>query len=647
MKKNYFFGLLLLFSTSLWAQVPKITNQPLPSLKQRMARVMPALQHRPSSVNETVLLQEDFNSGMPSSWTVVNNTGNASAVWAVVANWYGNTLDGTSFAIADSDAAGNVDMDTELQTPVITGWNPGDRVYLSFDHYFQYYSGSNDEIADVDVFDGTNWVNVMRFDSNTGSIGAWNSPSHEVVDITAYLNANLKVRFHYYNAKFEWFWAVDNVKVYVPNSDDLAIAWVSPFSWPSDNSVPFSVVLQNAGTSSQNTYDVRVTVKDASNNVVYTDVIHENSANLAYGEFKKYNFPMTWTPAMAGNYEVTFEVVLSSDQDTSNNTFTYTFEALPSMAFTSGKVYTFIAADIDATNDLYHYGTLDLQTGIYADIDSLSGIIYSGYLMGGDFTPDNQLVAVDNSNYAYFLDPSGQAHFIGFPPFLNEVITGLTFNHNTGEVYAATIDSLYMLSPYLDVVNKGGFGAGVMVGIAMDNSGVMYGLSLDTDSLYTINPNTAQTTGIGPVLDSLNYVQDIGYDRVNNKLYGTLFREGNTDYTSGLYEIDKTTGAATLIGSQKVDEYSLCAVMGNSLAVKDLAFDDWKIYPNPAGEYLSVQSSEKVMLWELYDMSGRLIMHGYPGKTAFDLDVSGLRPGEYFLKIYTKKGNGRLSVIKK
>jgi len=86
-------------------------------------------------------------------------------------------------------------------------------VVLDFDQFFRWYVGSNFETGDVDVRSsntGGAWVNVFR---NQGASSP--EPDHKALNITAQAAgaANVQVRFHYYNAAFERYWEVDNVKV--------------------------------------------------------------------------------------------------------------------------------------------------------------------------------------------------------------------------------------------------------------------------------------------------------------------------------------------------------------------------------------------------------------------------------------------------
>jgi hypothetical protein len=156
----------------------------------------------------TTLFFEDFAGGL-GGWTVVDGgTGSGPAQTWTTANPGGRTLSLTEpFAIVDSDEHGSADtMDEELiSAPVdVTGFAT---VSLQFAHDFNWFSGGNDEQADVDVRSsatGGLWVNVANYSGG-------NASGTVVLDVTPWAAADLQVRFHYYNALFEWWWAVDDV----------------------------------------------------------------------------------------------------------------------------------------------------------------------------------------------------------------------------------------------------------------------------------------------------------------------------------------------------------------------------------------------------------------------------------------------------
>ena len=160
---------------------------------------------RASSASTTTLLEEHFDAqSVPQSWRVVgtpgwrfDNPGNRT-----------NDTGGTgNFAIADSDHAGSVNMDTQLRTPALD-LSAYAQVRLSFKSRFRAYSYS-DEIADVDISTdgGATWTNVWR--KTTDQTGA------VTLDLSTQAagKANVIIRFRYYNANYAWYWQIDDVKI--------------------------------------------------------------------------------------------------------------------------------------------------------------------------------------------------------------------------------------------------------------------------------------------------------------------------------------------------------------------------------------------------------------------------------------------------
>jgi hypothetical protein len=148
---------------------------------------------------------------IPAGWTVTDNAG-TGAVWAFNdPGGHGNLTGGTgNFATANSDYNGTVNMDTELRTPVLnlTGISTA---ILGFKYDFYWYSGGLSEVADVDVsVNGAAgpWTNVW-----TRSGASDRGPKTASIDISSIAGnqANVMIRFHYYNANYEWWWQVDDV----------------------------------------------------------------------------------------------------------------------------------------------------------------------------------------------------------------------------------------------------------------------------------------------------------------------------------------------------------------------------------------------------------------------------------------------------
>ncbi|MDH5716670.1 MAG: DUF4215 domain-containing protein, partial [Spirochaetia bacterium] len=153
------------------------------------------------------IYSDNFNDLDITDWAVTDIAGNG-VVWNVVSDYWGDTLNGSPFIFIDSDAGGTVNVDSTVESPAIDT-TAAATLFLEFDQYFEAASGA--EILDVDVWDGTAWQNVYTY---TGvSLGLWGFSDQQSIDISTHSNAGLKVRFHYYNANWDFYWAVDNVVI--------------------------------------------------------------------------------------------------------------------------------------------------------------------------------------------------------------------------------------------------------------------------------------------------------------------------------------------------------------------------------------------------------------------------------------------------
>ena len=65
--------------------------------------------------------------------------------------------------------------------------------------------------------------------------------------------------------------------------------------------------------------------------------------------------------------------------------------------------------------------------------------------------------------------------------------------------------------------------------------------------------------------------------------------------------------------------------------VNEVQNESLRIYPNPASDYLILDSDEMIIKIELRDMLGRLIHEEKANNNFFNLDLSGLNSGIYVL----------------
>ena len=110
-------------------------------------------------------------------------------------------MDGT-FMIVDSDCAGSsVNMSEQLISESINlaGY---ESIVLRFANYLYHL---DPETADVDIsYNNGVWNNLARY---TGDVD-------EITELAlAGTPDTIKLRFNYYNANYEWYWAIDNIQV--------------------------------------------------------------------------------------------------------------------------------------------------------------------------------------------------------------------------------------------------------------------------------------------------------------------------------------------------------------------------------------------------------------------------------------------------
>ena len=128
-------------------------------------------------------------------------------------------------------------------------------------------------------------------------------------------------------------------------------------------------------------------------------------------------------------------------------------------------------------------------------------------------------------------------------------LNGLAYDPSTDTLYGCSSTDLYTIDQGNgDSSPIGPFETeGLMIGIACDMDGKMYGEDLGTDSLYEIDTSTGTATLIGALGIDLNYAQDIAYDKINDILYSTGYK--GSGFGGGAYgTLDLSDGHYTKIG---------------------------------------------------------------------------------------------------
>ncbi len=315
-------------------------------------------------------INADFNNGMPAGWEVVDNGSTAGVtLWEVIDVYTGQnsngTLDGTPFAIINSDAAGSgTSLDAYLVSPVVD--NSADaNVTLQFVQNFQHITGNG--FSAVEVWNGSEWVEVLHQEEDIPSAGSisetWSSPVDVTLDLTAHKNANFQVRFHYTGA-WCWFWAIDNVQV-----SNSAKAYAA------NNGVRgvqgYKVWLDNVYEADTDTTWYQHDVANLTEGESYTT---EVATVFATGISEKASY--TWTYVPCDQYEGPKGIAAERVDNTQNALVTWTYNGVPGDEWTEGFEGGSLPADWEI-----------VQTNTNSAAGQAAGYWTINEVSGDDFAP--------------------------------------------------------------------------------------------------------------------------------------------------------------------------------------------------------------------------------------------------------------------
>lgn len=131
--------------------------------------------------------------------------------------------------------------------------------------------------------------------------------------------------------------------------------------------------------------------------------------------------------------------------------------------------------------------------------------------------------------------------------------SGLAFANSNSTFYVSTIDTLYSLNKTTGVATAiGPFGSALMIDIAVNNAGTMYGHAIGTDSNYMVNTTTGAATLVGPTTVNANFAQSIDFDKSTGVLYAWIH------VGAGVNQFGTTnlaTGTATMVSTPTNKEF--------------------------------------------------------------------------------------------
>lgn len=164
---------------------------------------------------------------------------------------------------------------------------------------------------------------------------------------------------------------------------------------------------------------------------------------------------------------------------------------------------------------------------------------------GMDFDPEAEvLYAINDATGQLGTIDLATGAFTGLVPCPApvDIWTGLTISSD-GTFYASDATDLYVIDPATgNYTLIGPFGVSLMIDIAINSEGVMYGHDIETDSIYQIDLTTGTATLIGLTGYSANYAQGMDFDFEDGTLYIFLYQGSGANVYG---TVNLTTGAVT------------------------------------------------------------------------------------------------------
>lgn len=215
------------------------------------------------------------------------------------------------------------------------------------------------------------------------------------------------------------------------------------------------------------------------------------------------------------------------------------------------------------------------------------------YFTGADFVADQWYGADSEPNSSIYTinKTTGATNLIGasgvsLKSLAYDVTNGVLYgnSYDQGSNYLYTIDIATGQATLVGSIGDN-LTTPLIVSIAINNEGEIFGLDIYNNNLLSIDKSTGATTIIGSIGLTLNYDQDLAYDRDNDILYGTLYTLEGV-----LAEINTITGAATTLATfpQEITgfaipyDYTAHVSTINSLSSATL-------FPNPCSDELHIE----------------------------------------------------------
>jgi hypothetical protein len=84
----------------------------------------------------------------------------------------------------------------------------------------------------------------------------------------------------------------------------------------------------------------------------------------------------------------------------------------------------------------------------------------------------------------------------------------------------------------------------------------------------------------------------------------------------------------------------------HALSVSEIGLEGPDIYPNPFGDYIQIDSEERILFWTIYSSTGQQVAKSQTEGFRISIPTSNLPTGVYFLESQSEKSTSRSILVK-
>ena len=589
MKKIYICLLGFFTASAFTAQVQNSNFSPLGRKNSHLVG-----QIKPSKLTqntkETILWSNSFNT--PSDWVINNTAGTPGLGWEFssdpaaipvsILSPFASTTAANGFLFVNSDANNTADFDgtfinTTATTSATINLTGQPVVRLRYQHNFRWWHDTRGVSVSAD--NGATWTDFEMSNENDYSLPNQNAgnPEQTVIDISSIAGnqAQVKIRFYYNdNDYWGWYWAVDDVALFVPEDNDLVMLggyWGSTGAWgarlpyyqiPLSQLAPLDVagIVKNYGALDQN-------------DVVFT-------AALASG---------VWSGSSAA------EAVLAGATDTISLTAALTPPPIVATHVINMSVSSSATDAVPADNSILAAASVSVNNFIYARD--------KGTATNGTY---NQGMGFEAGNV---FDIYAAANLSGIDTYIDAgAVVG-------AEVYA----KLYSVDPTATTT--------AAAFVFVDESAPYILTAADLGQKITL----ALSAGAAPLSAGVSYLVVLGSFGDGGATDDLIISTAGVSEASTSYYYDMTDNTWYYTTATPMVRMNFDPSVGINKVEDNLGL---RVFPNPANEVINISLNKEVSATlTLLDVSGKVVRTQALNGISTSINTASLNSGVYFVTI--------------